>query len=76
MSPFDGFDEAGLDDFKVGRATDLWRVRGADPVDGGVLFSVWAPHAGAVSVGCGWCAWKPGGPAPTTWADFLEYLGM
>jgi 1,4-alpha-glucan branching enzyme len=53
-------DEDRLDDFVAGRATDLWRTLGAHVVGDGVRFSVWAPHAEAVSVVGAWCDWRPG----------------
>ncbi|MEZ5218978.1 MAG: 1,4-alpha-glucan branching protein GlgB [Ilumatobacteraceae bacterium] len=38
----------------------LWEILGADLVDGGVRFSVWAPNARAVSVVGDWNEWAVG----------------
>jgi 1,4-alpha-glucan branching enzyme len=52
--------EVDLSGFNAGHDCYAYEKLGAHPVDGGVVFSVWAPNAASVSVIGDWNGWSAG----------------
>jgi 1,4-alpha-glucan branching enzyme len=62
VSQPDGLEKEAREDlylFNHGELKRAWRVFGAHPVEGGVRFAVWAPHARRVSVVGDFNDWRP-----------------